>query len=334
MTTTDVMAVLSDALQASDSAESSYVELPLAGVNEFLIFLKPGVVSALRRDNHTLSSMLNSSFDKYAVEFHGSRVVNGELIRANRTIREHYGTINQVSEHGVEAFDAVAKESIAGLAGGSPLEILGAHQMLDRFPELTPRELTQMFDSGEIHRLSGGTYGVFVETSSGEALLLNGFHPEQVLEFEHPEAEILLLQCTSSTPWSTLRQDMVGATNPANARMGSIRQNLLAESATYGLPDVSSLRNGIHMSAGPVEGMSELNRFFLPFGSAGRTAGVLRTTFGRMCAQRGLGDLAAALADNAVVELDAQIGRAFDVFEEWDTRDLIEKLDSVVIVQR
>ena len=55
---------------------------------------------------------------------------------------------------------------------------------------------------------------------------------------------------------------MIGTTDPSKAAADSIRGTLFADPAAFGLATVSSNFNGVHMSAGPLEGLVELVRFF------------------------------------------------------------------------
>ncbi|MBP1823040.1 hypothetical protein [Mycobacterium sp. OAE908] len=307
-------------LDVTQGVELSPYESPEQDVNEFLLFLKPSALAALAAGNDKLRSLIEQSLERFNVKLGSIRLLSGRALRASKAIRRHYGTINEVSEKGLAAFDNQAELSAQELLDRTPgLKILGAHQFIDRFPNITPSELTAMFDGREIHRLSGGTYGVRLNYSGEEILLLNGFHPEQVEEFENLSASIMLLQATSRTGWSVLRSDLIGATDPAKAAPNSLRQAFLANASELGLGPVSSLRNGIHMSAGPLEGAVEISRFLFETepGSVGR--GVLRSSLGAAVSRIAGPDLIVQLADNPVIDLDDRRGRAFDLFEDIDT---------------
>ena len=62
----------------------------------------------------------------------------------------------------------------------------------------------------------------------------------------------------AAVPWSKFRTDIVGATDPTAATKGSLRNKILEEWKALGLPfEPSTADNGVHASAGPVEGMRE-----------------------------------------------------------------------------
>src|SRR5690606_6440439 len=57
-------------------------------------------------------------------------------------------------------------------------------------------------------------------------------------------------------------------TSPADALEGSIRRELLEKAAEFGLTAVTPSWNGVHLSAGPIEGLIELIRYQSDFESA------------------------------------------------------------------
>jgi hypothetical protein len=186
-------------------------------------------------------------------------------------------------------------------------------------PGIVPAELTKRFAAGDIIRLSGGTYGVLVDSSKGKpVLLLNGFHPEQVETFEDPQAAVILMQGRSPESWHVLREHMIGATDPSKARAGSIRNVLLEQEQEYGVAPVTSLRNGVHMSAGPVEAAVEISRFLLPDSTSSR-GGIRATTFGSALSEIVSPGLLAALESNSEIRVEGKgAGSAFDLTEELD----------------
>jgi len=59
-------------------------------------------------------------------------------------------------------------------------------------------------------------------------------------------------------PWSKFRGELIGATDPTTAAATSIRGELLAQWEDLGLPACPDTGdNGIHASAGPLEGLKE-----------------------------------------------------------------------------
>lgn len=54
---------------------------------------------------------------------------------------------------------------------------------------------------------------------------------------------------------------MIGSTFPEKASAGSIRGELYARAAEFGYDKVDIANNGVHLSAGPFEGIAELDNF-------------------------------------------------------------------------
>jgi hypothetical protein len=65
----------------------------------------------------------------------------------------------------------------------------------------------------------------------------------------------------SNNGWSALKNSMVGATFPDKAEPASIRGTLYANPGEYGFESVSIANNTVHLSAGPFEGLFEINNF-------------------------------------------------------------------------
>jgi len=55
---------------------------------------------------------------------------------------------------------------------------------------------------------------------------------------------------------------LAGVTDPTKALDGSLRNQFLKIKSELGLKSVDQGSNGVHLSAGPLEGMVELQRFF------------------------------------------------------------------------
>ena len=179
-------------------------------------------------------------------------------------MQQHYGVINQISREGrpalTEAAEQALQQSYGDALDGS--EVIGGHQFLDRYPEVSAYALAMLFANADVQRLGPGTYAARLRMDADQVVVLNGFHPRQLGFFTAADATCAFLHGSSDTDWETLRSELIGATDPAKAAAGSIRGRLKADPAAYGLSTVNSNFNGVHMSAGPLEGLGELDRFF------------------------------------------------------------------------
>ena len=305
-----------------------YEAVPEYEGNEFLIFLKPDILELNDRLG-PVWELIHRRLEAYGVELTAATALDAEVLRRYRLIHQHYGVINTVSMEGVKALSKAAKEKLDAFLANLPsdTEVLGAHQFIDRYPMFSPPALSILYDNLPGHRFAGGTYGVVVRISGRTVVLLNGFHPEQLDLFESPGAVIMCFVGRSTRSWSDLRQNMTGATNPADANEGSIRRSLLESRSELGLTAVTSLRNGVHVSAGPVEASVEIARYFTPYGT-GPDISPLSTSFGQRLQTFGSVELADALVRNDEVVLDGRLQPAFDATEERDAAEVDELVRS------
>src|SRR3712207_4974236 len=119
-----------------------------------------------------------------------------------------------------------------------------------------------LFSNAPVSRLGPGTYAAPVRIDGATVVILNGFHPRQLSFFTADDAVCAFLHASSPTDWEVLRSELIGATDPSKAATKSLRGRLYADPASFGLSTVNSNFNGVHMSAGPLEGLGELDRFF------------------------------------------------------------------------
>lgn len=88
------------------------------------------------------------------------------------------------------------------------------------------------------------------------------------------------------------------------------------QKAELGLGDVDKGTNGVHASAGPLEGMVELQRFFSDH-EAGTTLGYDHTAFGKLLISKGLSlEQVQKLAHNPDLDQEGKKVSAFDATEE------------------
>ena len=113
---------------------------------------------------------------------------------------------------------------------------------------------------------------------------------------------------------------MIGATNPADAAAGSARAELLSRWAELGLPAAPTLgNNGVHASAGPLEGLKE--RCVWAGGSLETDALATALTGGANVPRA---TLRLWLDDNPVVSLGGATDKIFDLTEEMGSAAVVE----------
>jgi len=280
--------------------------------NEFVIFSKPELG---RLDEERLAvvwDLFASSFADYGVRIHRVKIMTGPDLEQAGAMQQHYGVINQISREGRPALTEAAEQALRQAYGDAleGSEVIGGHQFLDRYPEVNGYALAMLFANADVERLGPGTYAASLRMDAERVIVLNGFHPRQLGFFIAEDAVCAFLHGSSATDWDVLRTELIGATDPAKAAAGSIRGRLRADPAAYGLTTVNSNFNGVHMSAGPLEGLGELDRFF------GEVQELPAWTFAGHLRDAGFtdDDLPWLLA-NPVITVDGERGTAFDLTE-------------------
>jgi hypothetical protein len=284
--------------------------------NHFVLFLKPELLAGENgaRIAHVLD-LIHASLHQHGVETGATRVINGAYLACHKIMQEHYGVINRASRLGLEVVSAPTRQKLESEFPGID-DILGGHQFLERYPQVSAFALSVIATSLGAKKVAGGMYASLLDVQGKRMVIINAFHPQQLLHYTRPGQAIVVLECSSDTDWRVLRQQMTGATDPARAEDGSIRRTLLQKQAELGLPEITMATNGVHCSAGPLEAMLEYCRFFSDDAGAGPIAPGA-TPFGRMLLARGLAESQlAALADNPLVGEGSAAGTVFDLTED------------------
>jgi hypothetical protein len=292
--------------------------------NQFCTFLKPELAALPSEGFARAVDLVAGKLDRFGVSVGGCVVLPGHVLDAEGMIQAHYGVIDDVSRKGEPVLSAEAVTALAQMRDGRDVPALGAFQFLEDFDFFSATALAVLYDNLKSVRLAGGTHGAFVNVRGNEYIIFNGFHPDQILRFTRAESAIVVMECYSETHWSELRQEMTGVTNPASAAEGSIRRELLERQRELGIAEFNAGQNGVHVSAGPIEGAVELVRYFK---ATSRELTLDQTHLGRALAALGVGPgLRDELERNAVVDLAGKQGPAFDLTEEIDMKTLIDEL--------
>ncbi|MBU0679076.1 MAG: nucleoside-diphosphate kinase [Verrucomicrobia bacterium] len=288
----------------------------------FVLFLKPEVTALhLNVDVEAVLKLVTDELTRWEVQTAGVRVLSAAYLREHQIMNNHYGVINSISLNGRKAITAAADNKLVELFRiqlEQGAEVLGGHQFLERFPDFTPFGLSILSDNVGTKKLGGGTYALPVSMNGAFFIVLNPFHPYQLEPYTTDGRAIVVFECASDRPWSELRRNLAGATDPSEAAEGSIRQKFLDAKEALNLADVSQGANGIHLSAGPLEGMVEIQRFFTDHES-GKVLGYADTCFGRLLESDAPGlDLPRTFSANPGVSADGDQQSAFDLTEEMD----------------
>lgn len=298
--------------------------------HQFLLFLKPEVTAVHEGvDLDAILKMVMQRLTAFESSVHAIRILPSAYLSQYAILDQHYGVINAISKQGESALTEQAREKLheifaEDLEGGA--KILGGHQFLSAQPEFTALTLCTLSDNLGTTKLGGGSYCMRISMLGQVYLVLNPFHAFQLVPYTTPGRAIIAIEGRSNQDWEVLRSELTGSTNPATAKQGSIRAELLARQEEFQLKEVNQGSNGVHLSAGPLEGMVELQRFFTDH-TTDHVLALTDTLFGEQLADAGLNpEKIESLATNPALEVDGQSISAFDLTEELNAADALKRL--------
>lgn len=302
-------------------------------VHQFVLFLKPEVTRPSRKSRAGVLELTLATLEQWKVDIGAIRILRGDYLEQYRIMDQHYGVLNAISKKGREALAPSAEETLTNLFGDSldqGAEVLGGHQFLEANPQFSPLALATLSDNLDGVKLGGGSYALPLTVKGASFILLNAFHAYQLEPFCQKDSGIIVLECRSHAAWSDLRGKLAGATDPTKAEKGSLRNQLLEKQDELELPDVSQGANGIHLSAGPLEGMVEIRRFLGDHGS-GELLAWKDLAFGALLERSAVTpEQIKKLADNPMVSVKGESESAFDGTEEMDAVPSAELLAGTV----
>jgi len=332
--TSKILQAVSELARAEEPAERWVrpVGEPPKGRNHFVLFLKPEVLAA--RDGVKVEAILDlvlAALEKHRVNTGAIRVLNGHYLGRYHILEEHYGVINRASRLGAGALSEATRKKL--MAECPDIDrVLGGHEFMKEFPEVSAFALNILSDTLKTKKIASGKYYAVLDVAGERVVVLNPFHPQQLLHYTAPGRTIVVIECASDTDWQALRQEMTGATDPAKAAAGSIRKTLLEKKSKLGLREVATATNGVHCSAGPLEAMIEYSRFFSDHAKK-KLIKLADTPFGELLQRRGMSKKEiAALAKNPLLGKEGGGAYAFNLTEEKNADDAADLLAEKVSV--
>jgi hypothetical protein len=297
MSVPDIIAAFDKVTAENSTTHSIWVKpyCPPAesNVNQFVFFLKPETTDAKNGVKvKECTELALNTLTKAGVKIGAIRVVGGTYLDKHDIMVQHYGVISKISKEGLPAISEQAKTVLHEkfndeLKAGA--EVLGGHQFLAKFKQFNPFSLLVVNDNLGTTRLAGGTYLMKIKVLGKLFLVLNPFHSFQLVPYTTAGNAIIVFEGLSTLPFEDLRSKLAGVTDPAAALPGSIRNQFLQNKAALGLKDVDKGTNGLHLSAGPLEGLVELQRFFSDH-EAGKIVPLTSFAFGAYVKSKGASD--------------------------------------------
>lgn len=284
-------------------------------LNQALLFIKPEALARYVDVSAVIKVVLNHARET-DLSITGVAVL-GWTMMASGLVAAHYSVINRLSTVGAPALTATAMDAISPFTENGTIEVLGAHQLMDRFG-LTSAEVLRLGESAGIRKVAQGTYISRLQDPC-QCIVINAFHPAQLEHFTEPGAAVIAFDVAFRYSWTEFRDKTLGATDPQQAQPGSLRRKLLESANELKLGTVSQNRNGVHGSGGPVEGMAEIGRFF-------RTD-LSNTLFGAQIVSSGLDkEILGWAAANPVLDSGAALFEATECVSPHDVLQMLKAL--------
>ncbi|MBN2347745.1 MAG: hypothetical protein JXJ22_02840 [Bacteroidales bacterium] len=303
------------------------------GRHEFLFFIKPELT--IKSDVVRLPEILDLIFDKlekFDMKISSVNILGSEYLKKYNIIAQHYGVINKISRDARKFLSPEARKKFKLLYSEDVenCNILGSIELLNVYPGITPQALDYIWQNSETQKLAGGTYAQKLSFDGEKLFLVNGFHPRQLEHFVEPGRSIVTFTLVSDISWKDARNNFIGKTNPKDAAPGSLRNEILKHQDLLGVENVSSSRNGVHLSAGPLESLVELIRYNSDF-SNNSLLKIEEYKFGRTLKENFETRFLEKFLNNSEVSIQGEKVSTFDLTEELDSEEAIKKLKTVNI---
>ncbi len=290
--------------------------------NTALVFIKPhastDVVAAFVRD-HLVAAGL-SIIDE--------GVKSAKEIDSRKLIDQHYGSLARLamdvppSQLDLAPSALSAFESTFGTSWKAAMGSVMTNTEALASLGVDGLTLEQMWRDGLELKLAPGTYISRLKKDGDALYTINGFYPAMRQAFVTPGASVRYLVCEwdeADLSWQDFRRDVIGATDPRMANVGSCRNLVLSRWEELGLPEAPGMpNNGVHASAGPLEGLRERAVWC----DLDLTADALA----QHLYEAGLepATLDAWLTDNPKVTLGGETDKVFDLTEEMGAEAVVE----------
>lgn len=168
----------------------------------------------------------------------------------------HYPRLHRVAIEAANGLCSDARRKLSSfMASTGAIDVLGAFEVMAHDAELSPALLENRCRQAGIHKLGSGSYVSAIEVNGRVIAVLNGFLPALAKSYANTDSLVGVLECHSRREIADLRSQLLGDLDPSVASRTSLR-GVLGEliNRQQGTP-LSEGRNGVHLSAGHLEGM-------------------------------------------------------------------------------
>ena len=292
--------------------------------NRALVFIKPHAVT------DRFSQFVESFLTKRHIRLSEPRIIGAEEVRKRGIIDRHYAAIARTAvfsapeEYELGSFSRAAFENTFHISWEEALEkgkILNSADVQKMLGGISGIELNEIWQQSPQVKMAPGLYAGHFQKD--DIYCINGFYPGQREVFTSDGAEVVLYEAEFSpdeVSWREFRLEIIGATDPGKAVEGSLRNQLLERFIEFGLTSQPVMsKNGVHASAGPLEGLRE--RMVWMETDPKRDEFALRLLNNGMN-RKELDEL----LENPIVSLSAETGPVFDLTEDMDSADAADLL--------
>ena len=297
--------------------------------NEFLLILKPELLTELARPNlEAIIDYILGKLNNYDLQVSNARIINASYLKSYDVMAKHYGVINAAARN----FKTMISPEVASnfrLIYGLDIEeapVAGALELLNQ-NTMDASTLNALWKDCEIKRLAGGIYSGKVNFKGNYLYIVNGFHPPQLDHFIAENRMIVTMNIAGNTAWEVARNELIGNTYPEKASPESIRGALFQKYGKFGFDHVSYVLNSVHLSAGPLEGLIELQRFNSTYEKEAKIDDFL---FGKMLKEVFSDKQIEWLLSNPTVNYKTQAISLFDLTELKDSREALTLLKKII----
>ena len=176
---------------------------------------------------------------------------------------------------------------------------------------------------------SGG--GFYCGKVADDMYVMNGFYMQMRSAYTNPGEKIQWYTVSwpaDSLSWADFRGQVLGATNPAEAPVGSIRRTIMDNYKALGLKSKPNTGdNGVHASASPFEAMAERNNWLAkPIEDDAFGKGLLAKKVPKATIEEWAGDC------QVTVEGETEPGKTmsvFDTLEDLDADTILDKVSKI-----
>jgi hypothetical protein len=241
-----------------------------AGHSRFVTMVKPeamapGSAEAALGETLAVLEAEDVQVHRWAVEPAARFLARGMLAR-------HYPRLHRVAREGASALCDEARGRLAAFCESHGLDEQDTMTPYDAFvvdADLDAASLDTMLRDAGVTKLGPGSYVSQVALGGRHRALLNGFVPMMAEQHLERVAGLAVVECTSEREIADLRDNVLGTLDPGAAAPSTLRARVAEVVAERQGGTISEGRNGIHLSAGHLEGVFQVWHYLgAPLGEA------------------------------------------------------------------